>query len=693
MARRILPHSTSTAILPALLAVGEIVVNDTTGNLHVGDGSTLGGIVVGASQSAAALSTLASASGTEKIGFKAAGTGSLARLLSEKLGETLSVKDFGAIGTVVSIDDTAAIVAADLAASLVGKKLFFPAGVYNIDPIVAKAKGWYGDGRTTLKYRRTGLEAANFMVPLVQSQNVEEVEFVGLIFDGSVSADPTDWGNGNYDKFRGAAGLSVEYAKRARIAWCKAINTRQHGFRMVKTDGAVIEGCTSYGARGNFGDGFFLASVTRINVSRSYAENYTRIGFVVDAFGDDPFTCFKIVFDACFAKNGHHASFLYGGGEFNAGFWFEHSGDVSMTGCYAEDNTHRGINVCTGAKNNGFPGNQATVSIVNCHTVGGNWGIYTYSLESLPVVCKVIGCTAKLANTAFEGNALNAGDSFLWQGCHADYNAASLAGRGVAVQVVLAGASLAPFVVDNCTFSRWGDTATGNANLKDGGDNAATADVGWYFNPGGPVNLTVSACKHVGGDAVYVRGYNAAAHQITVRDTKTWLSRGGGAAGGSIDLIGCDIMNANLVYGETSRLTVDGGKVLGQFSAAATVHRFSPKLCAPSGGRVFLLSGATSKAAAAYIEGVRFERDFNANDDVIRIGFGTVAFSAIFQSILVVNTGTAASASNPFMRYAVGLNRYFNNVLLDGSITNITSLDSGGGAENTVPGVSKIALR
>tara|TARA_R110000868_G_scaffold8081_2_gene41808 strand:- start:31895 stop:33511 length:1617 start_codon:yes stop_codon:yes gene_type:complete len=61
--------------------------------------------------------------------FTASGTGAVARTLDAKISETVSVKDFGAVGDGVT-DDTAAITAANTAASAVGAVLLFPAGKY-----------------------------------------------------------------------------------------------------------------------------------------------------------------------------------------------------------------------------------------------------------------------------------------------------------------------------------------------------------------------------------------------------------------------------------------------------------------------------------------------------------------------------------------------------------------------------------
>ena len=80
---------------------------------------------------------LGSSAGTSKVGFIQAGTGAQARPAQAKLRETVSVKDFGAVGDDVA-DDTAAIQdALDYAATVDGCTVYFPDGIYLIsDPLL-----------------------------------------------------------------------------------------------------------------------------------------------------------------------------------------------------------------------------------------------------------------------------------------------------------------------------------------------------------------------------------------------------------------------------------------------------------------------------------------------------------------------------------------------------------------------------
>lgn len=76
---------------------------------------------------AAKSATLAASSGSSLVGHIASGTGATARTVQSKLRDTVSVKDFGAVGDGVA-DDTAAIVAACAASN----SIEFPTGTYKI---------------------------------------------------------------------------------------------------------------------------------------------------------------------------------------------------------------------------------------------------------------------------------------------------------------------------------------------------------------------------------------------------------------------------------------------------------------------------------------------------------------------------------------------------------------------------------
>lgn len=599
---------------------------------------------------------------------------------------SVSVKDFGARGDGAT-NDTAAINAANIAASIFGVPVRFPdAGTYLTDPTVALGS-WIGHG-AVIKNRGN----QSTFVPLVTASGIDDVRFEGLTFDGSVSADPANWTSANYDSFTGAAGLSVENCLRPAVSNCRAIGTRRHGFRFVNCQGAAWELCYSSRARGNFGDGFVAISCVGLSVTRCRAEDYTRIGFVVDSFGEAIATSHKVSFDKCFAIDGHDGSDLYGGGEFNAGFWCEHTGDVSLSNCFAWDNFHRGINVCTGSANNGFQGTRAAILIENCQTFGGRYGIYTYSLDGLPVDVKVANSMSKGARVAFEGDARSASDSFAWVNCHADYDASSNVGRGFACEAPVSLAGRPSFLVGpGCTISRYAENLT---FLDDNGDAASTADVGGGPLPATAIRLTVDGLRHVDDKPIYVRWYEGRATNVQLTNIDTGLHvRRGGSSGGRIKAESCTIHSFVVTYGAPTSIEVKDCLVVGAIAAAATRIDFCTNTVQISdGSMVWLRSASASKFPAFFVNGNRFEKNINDFDAVLRLGFQAVTFQALITSNLFYNTGPA-SATKPFLQYAAGTLRQWAANFADDSVTNITALDSGGGAENVVAGVSKIAMR
>lgn len=83
------------------------------------------------------LASTASGKGAEMVAFKQSGAGAVDRTAQDKLREVVSVKDFGAVGDGVT-DDSAAITAAQNAATAAGAVLYFPAGTYKCSAVTLR---------------------------------------------------------------------------------------------------------------------------------------------------------------------------------------------------------------------------------------------------------------------------------------------------------------------------------------------------------------------------------------------------------------------------------------------------------------------------------------------------------------------------------------------------------------------------
>jgi hypothetical protein len=113
------------------------------------------------------------------IGYVPPGTGSIARTVQAKLQETISVKDFGAIGNGVA-NDTVAIQAALNSGAT---SIFFPAGTYNIGQVTipSTVKAFYGEGQGAVKFVAV-TALANYQ-PYLNFNALSDFEIYGFSID------------------------------------------------------------------------------------------------------------------------------------------------------------------------------------------------------------------------------------------------------------------------------------------------------------------------------------------------------------------------------------------------------------------------------------------------------------------------------------------------------------------------------
>lgn len=116
---------------------------------------------------------------SQDVIYYPAGAGTVTRTAQEKMRETVSVKDFGAIGDGVA-DDTAAIQAACANSA----DVFFPAGVYLVNNLnIQSNTSLYGEKNNQSIIKRKNNDAT--ATPMFNFSNKQNIKFSNLTFDGN----------------------------------------------------------------------------------------------------------------------------------------------------------------------------------------------------------------------------------------------------------------------------------------------------------------------------------------------------------------------------------------------------------------------------------------------------------------------------------------------------------------------------
>lgn len=586
-------------------------------------------------------------------------------------------------------ESTAAILLADADAVALGLRLEFTAGTYLVDETTVSSKLVRAapGHEVILQYKGGGNTKT-----VLKGSGVDGQTFEGLIADGACSADPVFWSSSNYNSFTGAAGFEISNCNSPRMINCHARNTQRRGLRFVGCLDPLWRDCTQKRARGEFGDGFMAVDCIGTIRDNCHAEDYTRIGHVDDTFGNNPKTSYGIKYINVTAHNGHDASALYGGTEFNTGTWSENIGSISMTNVSTWDNTHRQVNVCSGVKNNGYTAPTAVFELNNVTTDGGIWGIYTYSLQGLPVTVKKTNCVAINAARPFEDEARHGEDSFVSVNCHAAYDMAKggANARGYTFSTVGALTGRPYFGYAECTVGRVNENIV---NLTNTSPDYAAADIGANPTTSDPVRLNVDNMVNIAEGPIYLRINANHAHQVTIGgDTDLAVYYAAMLSGSLTVSPSCSIKSLRLTDAQLYLCRLSGCRIRGQVTVTAeNVEADNISVDIDNTEYVWLRSNKTGNYPAIDLSGAKFKKDVNTNGAVLRLGFGAVSFTAILTALRLYNKG-APSASNPFVRYAAGAVRLWNSSYADNTVTNITQLDSGGGNETTLTGVTKIAM-
>jgi hypothetical protein len=342
---------------------------------------------------------LAAPSGSSLVGFIQSGVGAQATTVQTKLRETISVKDFGAVGDGI-VDDTADFQAAIDEATVVGKTLYVPKGTYKLTAQLQITCGIVGDGSSQTLLQGTNLGIASGFLLNITNGDL----FEGFTADGACSADPVSWNSGNFDSFTGWRPFSMSGVNNAVVRDVICQNSALRGPIYIEScQDLQIENCQAIRGRGEFGDGFYTRRSRRINFVNCRAYDVTRIGFVCEGVAGGAIqVCEQITYTNCHAEFAHDNSVAYGGTEINSGFWFENSTLNTCVGCTTKNTGNRGFTfagtLLVGTA--GFSVCQATY--INCHSDTANAGFRCSSLaDSIETVVTLDNCSTKNCNEGF----------------------------------------------------------------------------------------------------------------------------------------------------------------------------------------------------------------------------------------------------------------------------------------------------
>ena len=172
------------------------------------------------------------------------GTGATGRPLQERLEDTVSVKDFGAVGDGVT-DDTSAIQNAYDEAVLQNKRLYIPSGTYlcNVDFTKGIIVQGEGQGRTILKPAIVG----NIVVDFTSTSTTDLTH--ASLWDLSIRGDDDSVGVGLNMGGTGAGGLGIIKQGSLRNIYISGFNVgiTVNAMLTYVWDTVFVEDCGQYG--------------------------------------------------------------------------------------------------------------------------------------------------------------------------------------------------------------------------------------------------------------------------------------------------------------------------------------------------------------------------------------------------------------------------------------------------------------
>lgn len=228
------------------------------------------------------------------VTYQPAGTGAVATTVQEKLRETVSSSDFGAVGDGVANDTTALI--NFFAACMAGKRGYLEAGTYSVDEgqIIIQptsnvdVTGFYvetaGYFDTVIKGRGTT------QAPLITIQNLTQTSGAGKFLKGGYlgdlgfngSSQNGAWSTAHALSLRGVDGWEFGYLYGVSLKG-DLLNIPQNLFGGNNPDPYHVAFCTFRGLQSNFGNGWVLNNQNFVGFTSNEVFNVACYGTISGA--------------------------------------------------------------------------------------------------------------------------------------------------------------------------------------------------------------------------------------------------------------------------------------------------------------------------------------------------------------------------------------------------------------------------
>ena len=304
-------------------------------------------------------SSAAAAPNANAVSYNQGGTGSVARTVEAKFKDSISVKDFGAVGD-GGTDDTTKIQAA-LTAATGTKNVYLPAGTYIVSTTIYIPSNtfFYGDGKNSV-IKMVASQGRDTTVVMTGFRNNKRENIV--IQDMEINFNRSRWtvtgGTKLSDAFNGTAGYSANQDN-----WGSALSICYSENVLVRNVRAI--------------DGYKHC----IDIQ---APSY-RTGTDGATYDSQPSK--NVTLESCYAS---------GGGDDN--ITSHHSTDINITNCWSENPS--GVLVPKNSNCYEIDDGSRNVFITNCVAIGGIYGLQIKGHDYAPAPYNVTVSGLRAVNNA-----------------------------------------------------------------------------------------------------------------------------------------------------------------------------------------------------------------------------------------------------------------------------------------------------